>query len=252
MPSWAMITYTGAALQLIGEISNMNIYTYIRAGFVAVLCGALCAAVPLPSAAQEASAPVSGLSVHGNHLVADGQVFMVKGVQIVGRLVPGQVIDTVNPTYKDAYLHYGKAELVAARAFGANTVRFQISQIGIDPESVEPIDHAAYLQEVRSAVDLALGQGFAVIVSLQHQGGSGADYDQALPGENTVRAWKVLAPFWKDDKRVLYEIYNEPAVSADSKDGSIRDDNWKLWKDGGDWVTKKARKNMNGAMVESW
>jgi Cellulase (glycosyl hydrolase family 5) len=186
-----------------------------------------------------------GLSVAGNSLMVGGKPFSVKGVQIVGRLTPDEYMNTVNPNYKEANQRFGPTVLSSAKSFGANVIRFQVSQVGIDPQAHQPIDHERYKKKITDAVALALDSGFKVIVSLQHQRGSAASYDQPLPGQNTVRAWQVLAPIWKDDSRVIYELYNEPAIAATDKKDQPRKENWDLWLRGGPWVKNRKMKNQN-------
>jgi len=188
--------------------------------------------VPGQVLAKSATTTVGGVRVEGNRLVSDGQVFLARGVQIVGFVGPRQLL---KPIYARARERFGPETLVAAKAYGANLIRFQVSQPGLDPQA--PQHDAAYEQELRSAVGATLDAGFRVIISMQRGPASGADYKQPLPSDNTLRAWSNIAPWWKDDSRVMYELYNEPGVMA-------KPEHWVLWLNGGSF-----KKNPTGKAV---
>lgn len=162
-----------------------------------------------------------GIHAKGAHLVSNDSTFVVKGVQIVGFVAPSRLL---SGQYAAARAHFGPTELAAAKSFGANLLRFQVSQVGLDPKSTQY--SAAYVRELHQAVDTALSWGFRIIISLQHQGPSGSREVQPLPSENTLRAWRTIAPLWASDARVMYELYNEPGLPARGPD-------WRLWLDGG-------------------
>lgn len=186
-----------------------------RAALAAVLI--LC--VLFPSAC--ATAASQAISVSGNHLVRNGRPFIVHGLQIVGIVAPDGAL---RGQYLIAHQHFGAAELKAARAWGANTIRFQLSEPGLDPRS--SLYSAAYVTEIRSAVHMAQQDGLAVILSLQDQSPSGEPHPWPMPTAETSRAWGVLAPLFKDDRDVMYELFNEPALPPNPTD-------WRLWAQGG-------------------
>ncbi len=177
--------------------------------------GAAAAASPRSASASDA------VTVQGNHLLRGGVWWIPRGVQIVGLVAPDA---SLSGKYVPANAHFGAAELQAARADGADTVRFQVSEYGLDP--MDPLYSPAYVQEVQSGIQLARSIGLNVIVSLQAQGPAGQGDDCPLPDTGAERAWNQVAPLFAGDQGVLFELYNEPSLGATSA-------NWQLWENGG-------------------
>lgn len=167
--------------------------------------------------AQVASA--ASVRVAGNRLTRNGKAFVPRGLTLVGLLSP----DLADPVGADAANHYGQAELTAAKTWNVNTIRFQISQRGMDPTDV--LHTAAYDTRVKAAVHLARSNSMVVILSMQDQSIGGGDATP-MPDASTVRAWQHLAPMFKADLSVLFELYNEPQVLDDPP-------GWTSWRSGG-------------------
>lgn len=182
-----------------------------------------------------------GLYVRGKYLCSDGQPFIFKGVQIVGLVGPASLIPK---PYQVAQQHYGQAELMAAKQFGANGIRFQVGQYGNDPQSSGY--SADYVKMMIEAVTLALQNGFRVIVSVQAQapdGGAAHNYGSTpLPDPDTLHVWQQLAPIWKDDPRVMYELFNEPGIDATEA-------HWQLAVNGGAFPKRAAPDNPQGVVI---
>jgi Cellulase (glycosyl hydrolase family 5) len=166
-----------------------------------------------------ADGPGSGVRVSGTALLRDGVPFVPQGLTLVGALSP----DLSNAVGAAAAQHFGPAELAAATAWGANTVRLQVSQRGLDP--LDALHSAAYDQRVQTDVALARADGFVVVLSMQTQGFSGGT-GHAPPSAATVRAWQQLAPMFGTDQSVLFELFNEPPGVDDAA-------HWAQWRDGG-------------------
>jgi hypothetical protein len=111
---------------------------------------------------------------------------------------------------------------------GADTIRLQVSQFGLDPDST--VYSPAYVQEIRDAVEAARGLGLAVIVSVQAEPPAGENTRCPLPDSGTARVWSELAPMFAGDDNVMFELYNEPAIAANAAD-------WQLWLYGGQVTT---------------
>lgn len=172
----------------------------------------------IPSSALFTSAPApapSGISVSGNHLTRDGQPWLPKGLSMIGALTCGAA--------NKAYDHWGQAEIDAAKSWGADAFRFQVSQPTLDPQDAHY--SASYLARLQAMVALAESNGFAVILSMQDQSLACGDATPT-PTAATQRAWAQLGPVFKDDARVVYELYNEPQTGPDSA-------GWTKWKSGG-------------------
>ena len=183
------------------------------------------AAAATPSHVSSAKAPVpkvkGGVYVDGNRFMSDGAPFTLKGAQILAFVAPeaylkGEMIDR--------HASYGPAQLSQIKAYGVNTLRFMVSQAGLDPTSA--IYSSSYAEEMKSGIRSALTAGFRAIVALNWERHSGTPIKQPLPGENSIRVWRWLAEQFKGDERILFEIYNEPGPAPTPR-------NWQLWLKGG-------------------
>ncbi len=117
---------------------------------------------------------------------------------------------------------YGEAELQAAwQTFGANTLRFQVSQHDLDANSPRnsefgqmPAYDPAYKTKVINAIQLARSKCFVVIISMQAQKRSGVIERKTISSLSTKRAWNNLlsgaGAFIVEDRGIMLEIYNEP------------------------------------------
>jgi hypothetical protein len=164
------------------------------------------------------------ITVNHNQLLRNGLPWTPRGVQIVGLVAPEGAL---SGKYVAAHQQYGYAELQAAAAAHADTIRFQVSQFGLDPEG--PLYSPAYVDEVANAVQTARDLGLAVIVSLQAQPPAGEPTRCPLPDAGAARAWGVLAPMFAGDGDVMFELYNEPGVAATPA-------GWIQWRAGGEII----------------
>ncbi len=84
-----------------------------------------------------------------------------------------------------------------------------------------------YQATVVQAVEWAKQAGLDVILDLhwsdQGQQGTVKPGQQKMADVNSIAFWKSVADFYKDDGRVLFELYNEP-----------HDISWDVWLNGGD------------------
>lgn len=161
------------------------------------------------------------VSVQGNSILRDGRPWVAKGVTIVGVVAPR---GHLGGPYKQAHNLFGARELDAAKQYGADLVRFQVSQAGLDSQS--EIYSEEYLNDIKSAVALARGKGFSVILSLQSQPPSGVK-ETGMPNEKSVRAWRNLAPAFANDLGVIFEIFNEPSPEGPEAAPSHDWDTWR-------------------------
>ncbi len=175
---------------------------------LAALGALLCAPVP-SAAAQTQPAAQGAVTVSGDELLKDGVAWMPRGVQIVGLVAPD---DALSGKYELAHEQYSTDELRKAVADNADTVRFQVSQFGLDP--ADSLYSAAYVQEVTSAIQAARALGLTVIVSIQAEAPAGRTGRCPLPDAGTERVWNELAPKFAGDAGVLFELYNEPGLAA--------------------------------------
>jgi len=162
-----------------------------------------------------------GITVRGNQLLKDGQFWVPKGFTIVSFVAPEAVL---NPSYKEARNSYGDSILDQARSLGADLLRFQVSQAGLDPQS--SIHDPKYLGQVTEAVHRAREKGFSVIVSMQWEPPSGLKGQPMMPSDITRRAWSKIAGSFGNDGYIMLELFNEPGM-WESNAGA-----WSQWKSG--------------------
>ncbi len=163
------------------------------------------------------------MDVAGNRLYRDGQEFLPRGFNFIGILGPDGCANLPRQAAA-ARASFGVTELLAARDdWHANTVRFQVSQSGLDPQSA--IYVPAYLDRITGAVAQARSLGLTVILSMQDQS-NGCGSAHPLPSDATVRAWQNLAPLVAEDPYVMFELFNEPQNDVDAA-------GWAQWLNGG-------------------
>jgi hypothetical protein len=182
------------------------------------------AATALGVPAARAGAATSDITISHDQLLRNGLPWVPRGVQIVGLVAPDGAL---SGKYIAAHQQFGYAELQAAVAAHADLVRFQVSQFGLDPQG--PLYSPAYVQEVANAVATARGLGLAVILSLQAQPPAGEPTRCPLPDAGAERAWESLSAMFAGDGDVMFELYNEPAVSAAPV-------GWIQWRVGGEII----------------
>ncbi|MCA1844052.1 MAG: glycoside hydrolase family 5 protein, partial [Actinobacteria bacterium] len=161
--------------------------------------------------------PAQGIRVAGNHLLRDGAPFVPVGFTVVGLAHPAAEGGTAWAAGRldDTMAH--------ALAWGANTIRFQLSQRGLDPN--DPLYSDAYVDRIADGVALARAQGFVVMLSIQDQALSGGS-SHGQPSDATIRDWQTLAARFNAEPNVLYEIFNEPQ-NRPTPEG------WAVWRNGG-------------------
>lgn len=172
------------------------------------------------AARRRATGP-PGVTVLGSELLKNGVPWIPRGVQIVGLVAPDNAL---SGKYVAAHQNFSAHELSQAVADGADTVRFQVSNFGLDPDST--IYSPAYVREVQNGVELARSLGLSVIVSVQAEGPAGLNSRCPVPDTGTERVWTELASMFGGDPGVMFELYNEPGLNATAR-------NWQIWLNGG-------------------
>jgi endoglucanase len=172
---------------------------------------------------QYAVAAEGEIAINGTTILRDGRPWIAKGVTMVGRVAPAAVT-RAGTAFERARNQFDAQELAAAKRFGADLIRFQVSQGGSDPQS--RIFSDDYLKEVTSAVKMARDLGFSVIVSLQAESPSGLD-ESGMPNIKAHRAWQRLTPEFAADRGVMLELFNEPSPNGPD---TVLPHNWDSWK----------------------
>lgn len=115
-------------------------------------------------------------------------------------------------------------------AWKANVVRMGLNQDFWNAAS--PLYDPAYAPLVDNVVALAESAGMDVILDLHWSDGgalgscspsSAHGCQQKMPDANSLTFWSEVATRYRDDGRVLFELYNEP-----------HDVSWDVWRSGGD------------------
>lgn len=162
--------------------------------------------------------PSPGVTVSGPRFLRNGVPWVPRGLSLIGALSPDNT-----GAGGEANAHLNGTLMREAKAWGADAVRFNVSQRGLDPQ--DSLYSSAYVERVRQAVALSRSFGFAVILSVQDQGlGGGNRHPQPSPA--TLRDWQTLTSMFNDDREVIYEIFTEPQNKADAA-------GWAVWRNGG-------------------
>lgn len=200
----------------------------------------------LPSYAQSPAADTESsndrwqqnVGVEGTHLTLNGHLWRSRGVALQGFVRPLALLErelAADANNKEAAQllnarrNYGPAELEFARAFHADTLRFQVSQPALDPDS--SLYDSNYLNEVVDAIQTARRAGFVVMIMMQDETITGDASQAPLPTEETQRDWDLLTESFGADRGVVFELYNEPGLDASAS-------NWQLWLNGGEIKVK--------------
>lgn len=117
------------------------------------------------------------------------------------------------------------ADFQKIASWGANITRLSLNQ-GFWLQGHVRYD-ANYQQNIDNAIQWAHQAGLDVILDLHWSDrGDMNNWDtkqQRMADQNSVEFWQSVAEKYKNDKRVLFELYNEP-----------KDIPWNVWRNGGD------------------
>ncbi|MES2393009.1 MAG: cellulase family glycosylhydrolase [Acidobacteriota bacterium] len=168
------------------------------------------------------------VQIAGNHLTRNGVAWIPRGLNFIAfvqppAVQPGGCDGSTSNNFQTAYNRYqsqGSALFTKLVAWGADTIRFQVSQMGLDAQST--IYSQSFFDDFVQAVQQARASGLNVIVSIQDECQSGDPSPANYPGANNQRVWTELAPLFKNDLGIMFEIYNEPEPPASTA-------NWQTW-----------------------
>ena len=201
-------------------------------------------ALSVSSAAQPTGSGAA--QVIDNKLTRDGRPWTPHGFYQIAFEVPPAVAAqlatrTVDPQtfWQIAAQNYSPQEYVDMRRAGADSVRLQVAQTGMDPEN--PLFDSRYAAKAIGAVLSARKAGLTVILSIQDEPQTGSVTQAPLPDDATRRIWTYLAPIYGRDPGVIYELYNEPSPAPSPQ-------NWTAWKSAMDETIRTIR-NMGARNV---
>jgi endoglucanase len=178
--------------------------------------------------AAASGAPALSIRVKGNRLV-DGTG---KTVRLLGVNRPGMDVRTASGECWS--IPPNPAEITALAAWKINAVRIPLNQdcwLGINGVS-KVTGGAAYQRGLHRYVDALHARGWYVVLDL-HRSAPGrlpATFMQAMPDASHSPAfWSSVAKSFKNDKAVLFDLYNEPHLADVLPEGS---NYWKCWRSG--------------------
>jgi endoglucanase len=178
-------------------------------------------ALYLAGGSTPAAAEGAGITVDGAKIMKDGQLWVPKGFTLVGFVAP---LKYMSAGFKEAHDLYGPQELERAHSLGADVLRFQVSQAGLDPQS--SIFVPEYMGEIIAAVHQAREKGFSVIISMQWEPPSGLAKQPMMPSDITRRAWTRIVSAFGSDKYIMLELFNEPGMYEETPKS------WQTWQSG--------------------
>lgn len=199
------------------------------------LCGLLGASgledeAPDPIATRGCAANDGSVSVSGKQIFRDGKPWIPHGYyQIAFEVAPGELPHQL-PFWTVASENYTPDEYTQMQQAGADSVRMQVAQNGMDPQGAYFTPE--FRDRVIGAIQAARAAGLTVIVSVQNEPQTGApDTPTNLPSDATQRVWGVLAPAFGQDCGVLFELFNEPHIGRKLV-YPVPDAAWQTWADG--------------------
>jgi hypothetical protein len=164
------------------------------------------------------------VGVAGSHMTLNDVFWLSRGVTLQAFVRPLAALQTSpnQAAVLDARRNYGPLELAKIRSFGADTIRFQVGQPALDPDS--PLYDPRYFGELVAGIAQARRAGFVVMIMLQDEAISGETVHHPLPTAETGTDWDRLVTAFGADRGVVFELYNEPSLPATPA-------NWQLWRE---------------------
>jgi hypothetical protein len=139
-----------------------------------------------------------------------------KGLIVLGLATAASSRPLLTPTFRKIEQDYSINTLLAIRAFGADSVRFNVSQVNLDPQS--SYFDATYSGQIVSNVQQARALKLTVLVEINDEQPPNTAR-LGMPSDATVRAWQRLAPLFASDQGIMLGAYNEPTnVGISSSD----------------------------------
>ena len=202
---------------------------YLRRAANILINSGLAICTCVAATAQQSHLPGES-SVSGTQLFRDGQSWIPHGFFQIAFAVPPAAFDLtlngkpLNPAFRNAYANYSPAEYEEMKNAGADSVRINVAQDGVDPDDNRYFDQQ-WANGVIGAVRSARNAGLTVILSIQNEKQTGSD-GATLPNKSTLRVWRELAPLFGKDRGVMYELYNEPGIPQATVPAR---DQWRAW-----------------------
>ncbi len=177
----------------------------------------------LQSCSTNATNPLPGakgvIRVSGTHFLRDGVIWAPHGLNSVAFNAAPSVRTGL---FGVAYNEFDASEVAAMKAWGNDTIRFFVSQAGLDKDDPDGAYDPQFITEFAAGVAEARAAGLNVIVCVQDEVGSGDTTPTPLPNPGTGNACQSLASTLKGDNGIMFEIMNEPELLANAEDWAER------------------------------
>jgi endoglucanase len=187
----------------------------------ALICLAACAALALAGCSGGTGAQRPAVALPGPYTVRGNQILGSNGKPFVpyGITIPGLSEPDWQPNVAS-----NEAQIEAtARFWHGNTVRLQVAPA--DLLDSYPYNKP-YLAAIQQEVATAQQNGLDVILSAQYQNTT----NLPMPDASTARFWQLIAPRYKGDPGVWFDLFNEPAFVPGPTDQQLV---WRIWQYGG-------------------
>jgi endoglucanase len=211
------------------------------AAFAGILCAISVSLIGVPPA-RAAKVPLS-ISIVGNHFVnGSGHTIRLLGVNHTSSEYG--CVDGFG--YDDG--HFDNADAAAIASWGANAVRIPLNEdcwLGINgqPNSSEgadpPLTQSGYQHEIKNYVADLNAHGIYAILDLHWTapGTQVALEQQPMPDQDHSPAfWSSVASTFKNDRAVVFDLFNEPYDPTDPKSGDDQQSSdkvsWNCWETG--------------------
>jgi endoglucanase len=178
-----------------------------------------------PDPSQSGALHVSGNEV----LTKQGQPFTFYGIAVYG----GLMTQGTEAEHKLA-MATSNAQIKAAKYWYANTIRIQVAERDLFKHA-QPADgvNRDFLADLCRQVQLIRRQGMEAVINDQTER---SDQGESNPTSRTTAFWKVVAPMFKNQPGVIFDLFNEPRLLAPAEGPlptHLTDWIWRVWRSGG-------------------
>ena len=182
---------------MLGNTNGLKLAGGVALGIASALalCGCGDAGTTAPTTTTSTPVTARGLvTVSGTTILRDGVLWVPHGFYQIAFEAPTKYLPMeTNPFWANAQQGYTPAEYTQMAQFGADSVRLQVAQTGMDPQGT--YYSLAYSNLAIGAIKAARAAGLTVIVSVQDEPQTGETSPLGMPGPATQRIWQqVLAP----------------------------------------------------------
>ncbi|EAL64409.1 hypothetical protein DDB_G0286061 [Dictyostelium discoideum AX4] len=170
-----------------------------------------------------------GLHIKGNTIYnSDDEIIMLRGVNRPGT----EYMCVQNAQVFDGPCDSEHIELL--RSWKLNAIRVPLNEdCWLGNHGNEALWYGnGYRDTIKSYVEMLCDHNLAVILDLHWSSKNGLQAKAQIPMPNNISSvdfWKSVARDFKDNSRVIFDLYNEPYPNDNAYND---DDAWQCWKDG--------------------